>query len=72
MIMMMRSILPAIALSIALGACGVPTISPEQAAQNAHVPGWTGSTFVAGSNSTVAGDAEATYQQQKWPMGRSR
>ena len=72
MTMMMRSILPAVALLLALGACSVPTVSPEQAAQNAHLPGWTGSTFVVGSNSSVAGDAEATYQQQKWPISRGR
>jgi hypothetical protein len=68
----MRLILSTAAL-IALGACSVPgTVSPDQAAVNADTPGWTGRTFVVGSTSTVAGDAEATYLQQKWGIGRQR
>jgi hypothetical protein len=33
-------------------------------------PGWTGQTVVIGNNSTIAGNAEATYQQQRWPLQR--
>lgn len=33
-----------------------------------NTPGWTGRTIVPGSSSTLAGDAEATYYQQKWPF----
>jgi len=69
----MRSMLSTAALLITLGACSVPaTPSPDEAARNANVPGWTGRTFVAGSTSTIAGDAVATYNQQKWPNGRQR
>jgi hypothetical protein len=35
-------------------------------------PGWTGRTKVVGNNSTVASDADATYLQQKWGVGRQR
>ena len=69
---MMRSILPAWLLVFALGGCGVPNIDANQAEQNAKLPGWTGRTFVVGSSSTIAGDADATYQQQKWQYGRGR
>ncbi|WP_428492551.1 hypothetical protein [Rhodopila sp.] len=69
---MTRSI-SAVALLAALGACSVPpTVDPNQAAQNANTPGWTGRTFVVGSSSTVGGNAEATYIQQKWGVGRQR
>jgi hypothetical protein len=71
MITSTRSILSTAALLIALAACSVPAAS-DQAAQNASTPGWTGRTFVVGSNSTIAGDAVATYNQQKWPIGRQR
>jgi hypothetical protein len=72
MTMMMRSVIPATAMLLALGACSGPAASPDQAALNANTPGWTGSTFVVGSTSTVAGDAQATYLQQKWGIGRAR
>ncbi len=68
-----RSALSTFALLIGLGACTVPAPpNPDQAAQNNTVPGWTGRTFVLGSSSTVAGNAEATYEQQKWGVGRQR
>ncbi len=35
-------------------------------------PGWTGRTQVIGNTSTVASNAEATYIQQKWGVGRQR
>ena len=43
--------------------------SPNMAATGPNTPGWTGQTVVPGNNSTLAGNAEATYQQQKWPLG---
>ena len=33
-------------------------------------PGWTGRTVVLGS--TSVGNPEATFDQQKWQMGRQR
>ena len=41
-------------------------------ASDPNVPGATGRTVVPGSTSTRAGDAEATSQQQKWPLSRDR
>jgi hypothetical protein len=68
-----RSIVSAASLLVALGGCSVPaSVDANQAAQNANTPGWTGRTFVVGSTSTVAGNAEATYLQQKWGTGRQR
>jgi ABC-type phosphate transport system substrate-binding protein len=70
---MTRSIVSAAALLAALGGCSVPPSGDaSRAAQNANTPGWTGSTFVIGSTSTVAGNAQATYEQQKWGVGRQR
>lgn len=70
---MTYGMISAVALAMALGACTPPAaVSSEQAAQNADRPGWTGRTFVVGSSSTVAGDAGATYLQQKWGSGRQR
>jgi hypothetical protein len=70
---MMRSILSAGSLLLALGACSAPgNVDAEQAARNANTPGWTGRTFVIGSTSTLAGNATATYDQQKWQLGRGR
>jgi hypothetical protein len=66
-------ILSAVSLLIALAACSpAPNVDAAQAAQNATQPGWTGRTFVVGSTSSVAGDADATYLQQKWGIGRDR
>lgn len=68
-----RSIVSAAALVAALGGCSVPPGGDaNQAARNANTPGWTGTTSVIGSNSTVAGNADATYLQQKWGVGRQR
>jgi len=67
------SILPVAGVLIALGACSAPQpLTADQAAFNANTPGWTGNTIVVGSNSTIAGNAEATYLQQKWGVGRQR
>jgi hypothetical protein len=60
----------AVLLAIPAG-CGV-TGSGGQAVQGPNTPGWTGRTAVVGSTSTIAGDAAATEQQQKWPVGRGR
>jgi hypothetical protein len=70
---MMGARLAAVPLLMVLAACSAPApVSSEQAAQNADKPGWTGRTFVVGSTSTIAGDAGATYIQQKWGVGRQR
>jgi hypothetical protein len=45
--------------------------TPQRGA-NADTPGYTGSAIVIGSSSTLAGDAEATYQQQKWGVSPRR
>jgi hypothetical protein len=67
------SILSVASLLIVLAACSVPPApTAAQAAANAKTPGWTGTTFVVGSTSTVEGDADATYLQQKWGVGRQR
>ena len=59
----------AIALPV-LAACATP---PEFAGDGgSDRPGWTGRTQVVGNNSTVAGNAAATYLQQKWGIGRQR
>ena len=65
--------LPAAGLLVALGACSATQPLPDnQAAFSASTPGWTGNTIVMGSNSTIADDAQATYLQQKWGVGRQR
>lgn len=38
----------------------------------AEKPGWTGRTQIVGNTSTVASNADATYLQQKWGIGRQR
>lgn len=48
---------------LALTACTQPTPS---ASANANTPGWTGTTVVPGSTSSIADNAQATYLQQKW------
>ena len=53
---------------LSLADCAATQPAGQQA--DAKTPGWTGRTVVIGSNSTVAGDAAATYDQQKWPRGR--
>jgi len=60
----------AIAL-LTLAGCGM-TQQTDPATQNASTPGWTGRTVVIGANSTVAGDARATYEQQKWQLNGRR
>ncbi len=73
MTLTIRSMSLTLSLLIALGACSAPvSYTPEQSAQNAKTPGWTGRTFVIGSNSTIVGDAVATEMQQKWQLDRGR
>jgi hypothetical protein len=65
-------VLAASLLAVAsLGGC---TQSPDSGrlAIDPNTPGSTGRTIVIGNNSTIAGDAAATEQQQKWPLGRGR
>ncbi len=52
----------AFALCTLLAACAEV---PLQTA-NANTPGFTGTTILRGSTSTVADLAKVTYQQQKW------
>ena len=44
----------------------------DTASVGPHTPGWTGRTFVVGSNSSVNDDLVATYWSQKWGIGRQR
>ena len=68
-----RAIVPVSALLAVLGGCSTsPNVDAAQAEKNANSPGWTGRTFVVGSTSTIAGNAEATYEQQKWQLGKGR
>ena len=69
----MGALLSGASLMLVLGACSTPaSVNGTQAAQNANTPGWTGRSVVIGSSSTVGGNAEATYEQQKWGIGRER
>ena len=65
-----RWVVMAALLGLQVG-CGVAGTDSRSAA-DASTPGWTGRTVVVGSTSTVAGDAQATYLQQKWGSGRER
>lgn len=67
--MLMRSTLTAGAALIALVGC---VQADRQASFDPNAPGATGRTVVPGSTSTIAGDALATEQQQKWGGGRQR
>ena len=49
-----------------IAACAAPSGNIVAGPQT---PGWTGTQIVPGNNSTIAGDAQATYLQQKWPLG---
>lgn len=67
--MRMRSILTAGAVLFTLVGC---MQADRQASFDPSAPGATGRTVVPGSTSTIAGDALATEQQQKWGGGRQR
>jgi hypothetical protein len=67
--MIKRSTLLIVALLAAPTGCSAPS---NQTARNANTPGWTGRTFVPGSTSTLAGNAVATDQQQKWSVTPAR
>jgi hypothetical protein len=64
----MCAILSACSLLVALGGCNVihADAGANRTAVDFNTPGWTGRTLIGGSRSTVAGDAQATYLQQKW------
>ncbi len=64
-------LLVAVLLGVPAG-CGAPQINASEPTANASTPGWTGRTVVRGSTSSVAADAAATEQQQKWQLGPSR
>jgi hypothetical protein len=68
-----RSILVAAPLLaiVSLGGCSQNPVAGT-AAISPNTPGSTGRTIIPGNNSTIAGDAVATEQQQKWPLGRGR
>lgn len=57
----MSHFIPLAALLAVLGGCAA-----TQTASGPDAPGYTGRTNVIGSTSTIAGDADATYLQQKW------
>jgi hypothetical protein len=72
MIALMRlSLVFAGLLAIPVG-CGMSGTGSSQAVGTPSTPGWTGRTTVVGSHSTIAGDAVATEQQQKWPYNVDR
>jgi hypothetical protein len=61
---------PMLAL-MSLAGCTQPTMSEE--ASNPNTLGATGRTIVPGNTSSIAADAVATEQQQKWGApGRGR
>jgi hypothetical protein len=64
----MRAVLSTCSLLVTLGGCSVThgDAGANQTAEDLNTPGWTGRTLIVGSRSTVAGDAQATYLQQKW------
>jgi hypothetical protein len=51
-----------------MAGCAAPTAPVAGSAP----PGWTGRTQVIGNNSSVAGNDDATYLQQKWGVGQRR
>lgn len=59
-------------IAIALCALAGCATAPAYQAAGPETPGYTGSTIVVGNNSTIAGDAAATYLQQKWGGGCRR
>ena len=60
--MNLKLLLP-LALCAVIAACAAPV---SRTGASASTPGWTGTTVVLGNNSTIEGDAQATYLQQKW------
>ena len=55
-------------LTLGMAACTYPTAG----ADNPNTPGATGRVIIPGSTSTIAGDAQANYIQQKWGVGGQR
>jgi hypothetical protein len=58
---MLRTLI--LALCAFTAACAAPPLPPGV---NANTPGWTGTTMIRGSSSSIADNANATFQQQKW------
>ncbi len=56
--------------AVIASAAGCAANGDNATASDPQAAGATGRTVVPGSNSTVAGDAAATNDQQKWPMIR--
>ena len=67
-----RALLTAACLIAPLAGCGGNRTTAAAGVPDTSTPGWTGATFVVGSNSTVASNASATYMQQKWQLTPSR
>jgi hypothetical protein len=44
----------------------------DLASAGPNTPGWTGRSFVVGSNSSINDDLQATYWAQKWGIGQRR
>ncbi len=61
---------PIVVATLSLAGCAQTPSGTADAGPN--TPGWTGRTVVVGTNSTVAGDAQATDWSQKWGIGRQR
>jgi|tagenome__1003787_1003787.scaffolds.fasta_scaffold18629107_1 hypothetical protein len=73
MTVFMRSFLLIGSLLALLVGCGVGgNGSGSQIAHGPDTLGWTGRTVVVGSHSTIAGNAVATEQQQKWQLNPNR
>ena len=60
----------ALAVALPLLAACTPWEPDVALGPRADQPGWTGRTQIVGNTSTVASNADATYLQQKWGIGR--
>ena len=69
-VMVRLGLLLAAALPLLAACATLPPGMTASAGPDQDQPGWTGRTQVVGNNSTVASNAEATYIQQKWGVGR--
>jgi len=65
-----KSLSAALAVALPILAGCTPWQPDVALAPGSDQPGWTGRTRIVGNNSTVANNAEATYIQQKWGVGR--
>ena len=55
---------------LTLAGCTPPP--PRTATPNFDTPGWTGRSYVVGSQNTVNGSAAGTYYLQKWGVAPGR